>query len=139
MNNSLDYDAMLANSTAKNQFIKIEPGESILQLFDVIDGRLVPSHVNHTLHGTLDSLEPHAVTVGTPPGRYELRTRIENAVNAIQSFGYFFNVTAAPYVASPWAPPAPRQARRPQSPFSPATPAWRGGSTSPTTQHFLKL
>ncbi len=96
MNNSLDYDAMLANSTAKNQFIKIEPGESILQLFDVIDGRLVPSHVNHTLHGTLDSLEPHAVTVGTPPGRYELRTRIENAVNAIQSFGYFFNVTAAP-------------------------------------------
>jgi S-layer protein (TIGR01567 family) len=94
LNNSLDYGSMLANSTAKDQFIKIEPGKSILQFIDVVDGRLIPSQINHTLEGTLEALEPHAIVVGAKPGRYELRVRVENAVNAIQAFGEFFNVTA---------------------------------------------
>jgi MYXO-CTERM domain-containing protein len=85
---------MLANRTAKDQFIKIEPGKSILQFIDVVDGRPIPSQINHTLEGTLEALEPHAVVVGARPGRYELRVRVENAVNAIQAFGEFFNVTA---------------------------------------------
>ena len=60
---------------------------------DVVNGRVVPSGINHTLKGTLEALEPHAVAVGAKPGRYELRLRVENAVNTIQVFGEFFNVT----------------------------------------------
>ncbi len=95
LNTSIDYDAMLANETIRKQYLKIEPGMSILQFADVINGKLVPSNVNHTLQGNLEALEPHIVTVGAGPGRYELRMRVENAVNAIQTFGQFFNVTPA--------------------------------------------
>ena len=35
LNRSFDYNAMLANNTTRNQFIKIEPGKSILQFLDV--------------------------------------------------------------------------------------------------------
>ena len=93
LNSSLDYDAMLANNTARKQFLKIEPGKSILQFLDLINGRLAPSGINHTLQGNLEAIEPHVVVVGAKPGRYELRMRVENAVNAIQTFGQFINVT----------------------------------------------
>jgi S-layer protein (TIGR01567 family) len=95
LNGSLDYDAMLANNTAQKQFIKIEPGTSILQFFDVVKGRLVPSGVNHTLQGNLVEIEPHAIVVGAQPGRYELQVRVENAVNAIWATNEFINVTQA--------------------------------------------
>ncbi|MDD4161700.1 MAG: S-layer protein domain-containing protein [Methanothrix sp.] len=95
LNNSLDYDAMLANNTVRNQFIKIEPGKSILQFLDIINGRLAPSGINHTLQGNLEAIEPRAIVVGAKPGRYELRVRVENAVDAIQTFGEFINVTPA--------------------------------------------
>jgi hypothetical protein len=93
LNAGMDYDAMFANETARERFLKIEPGKSILQFYDVIDNKLVPSKINHTLQGTLAVLEPHAVVRNAKPGRYELRVRIENAVNAIQVFGEFLNVT----------------------------------------------
>ncbi|MEI6103779.1 MAG: S-layer protein domain-containing protein [Methanothrix sp.] len=95
LNSTLDYDAMLANSTARMQFIKIEPEKSVLQFLDVSNGKLVPSGINHTLQGNLDTLEPHAVVVGAKSGRYELRVRVENVVNALQTFGEFINVTPA--------------------------------------------
>jgi len=95
LNSSLDYDTMLANSTANKQFLKIEPGKSILQFLDLINGRLAPSGINHTLQGNLEAIEPHVVVVGAQPGRYELRMRVENAVNAIQTFGQFISVTPA--------------------------------------------
>ncbi|MCK9441164.1 MAG: hypothetical protein M0Q13_07065 [Methanothrix sp.] len=95
LNNSIDYDAMLANDTVRNQFLKIEPAKSILQFLDIVNGRLAPSGINHTLQGNLEALEPHAVVVGAKPGRYELRARVENAVNAIQTFGEYINVTPA--------------------------------------------
>jgi hypothetical protein len=60
---------------------------------DIVDGKLALSNINHTVQGNLEALEPHAVAVGASPGRYELRMRVENAVNAIQTFGQFFNVT----------------------------------------------
>ena len=91
-----DYDTMLANDTLRRQFIKIELGNSTLRFQDIVDGRLDPSNQNHTLRGTIASLEPHAREVGAKPGRYELRARIENAVNAILMTGEYFNVTAAP-------------------------------------------
>jgi hypothetical protein len=93
LNAGMDYDAMFANETAREGFLKIEPGKSILQFYDVIDNKLVPSKINHTLHGTLEVLEPHAIVRDAKTGRYELRVRIENAVNAIQVFGEFLNVT----------------------------------------------
>ena len=93
LNSSLDYDAMLANNTARMQFIKIEPGKSILQFLDVVKGRLVPSSINHTLQGNLEAIEPHAIMVGAQPGRYELQVRVENAVNAIWATNEFINVT----------------------------------------------
>jgi S-layer protein (TIGR01567 family) len=93
LNVAVNYDTMLANKTARIQFIKIEPGKSILRFFDIIDGRLVQNSTNHTLEGALEALEPHAVTIAARPGRYELRVRVENAVDAIQVFGEFFNVT----------------------------------------------
>ncbi|MFA6373867.1 MAG: hypothetical protein WCW68_14710, partial [Methanothrix sp.] len=69
--------------------------KSILQFLDIVNGRLAPSGINHTLQGNLEALEPHAVVVGAKPGRYELRARVENAVNAIQTFGEYINVTPA--------------------------------------------
>ena len=93
LNTTISYEAMLANDTLHHRFIKIEPEKSILQFMDVVNGRVVPSGINHTLKGTLEALEPHAVAVGAKPGRYELRLRVENAVNTIQVFGEFFNVT----------------------------------------------
>jgi S-layer protein (TIGR01567 family) len=95
LNTTMSYDEMLANDTQRHRFIKIEPERSILQFMDVVNGRVVPSSINHTLKGTLEALEPHAVVVGTKPGRYELRLRVENAINAIQAFGEFLNVTRA--------------------------------------------
>ncbi len=91
-----DYDTMLANDTLRRQFIKIEPGISTLRFQGIADGRLDPSNVNHTLKGTIASLDPYVTEVGARPGRYELRARIENAVNAIQVTGEYFNVTRAP-------------------------------------------
>jgi hypothetical protein len=40
-------------------------------------------------------LEPRVVVVGAKSGRYELRVRVENVVNALQTFGEFINVTPA--------------------------------------------
>ena len=91
-----DYDSMLANETLRNQYIKIEPEKSSLRFQDIVNGRLDPSDQNHTLRGTIESLEPYAIEVGAPPGRYELRMRVENAVDAIQATGEYFNVTRAP-------------------------------------------
>ncbi len=93
LNVVMDYDAMLANETARERFLKIEPGKSILQFYNVVDNKFISTGINHTLQGTLTVLEPHAVVMDAKPGRYELRVRVENAVNAIQVFGEFFNVT----------------------------------------------
>jgi S-layer protein (TIGR01567 family) len=96
LNVVMDYDAMLSNDTARSQFLQIEPGKSILQFQDFVNGKLVSSGTNHTLQGTIVDLEPHTIVVGAKPGRYELRVRVENAVNAIQAAsGDFFNVTPA--------------------------------------------
>lgn len=95
-NSSLSYSEMLANKESRSEFIKIEPGSSILKLFDVINGTTRLSGSNHTLTGPIQALEPHAIRVGASPGRYELRARVQNAVNALTVSGIYFNVTAAP-------------------------------------------
>jgi len=93
LNRSLDYRSMINNSTARMEFFRIVPGESILQLFDVVNNQLIPSGINHTLQGNLSRLEPHAIAEGAEPGRYQLQVRLENAVNAIWATDEYFNVT----------------------------------------------
>jgi hypothetical protein len=95
LNRSLDYSAMMNNSTARMEFFKVLPGESILQFFDLINNQLAPSGINHTLHGNLSVLEPHATAMGAEPGRYQLQVRLENAVNTIWVTDEYFNVTDA--------------------------------------------
>lgn len=91
---TMGYDVMMSNSTARKQYIKINPGSSQLKFYDNIMGQFTLSKSNHTLTGPIDSLDPHAKRVAANPGRYELEVRIENAVNALRINGSFFNVTA---------------------------------------------
>lgn len=93
LNRSLDYDSLIGNDTARIEFFKIDPGESILQFLDITGNQLMPCGINHTIYGNLSLLEPHAIILGARPGRYELQVRIENAVNALWATEEFFNVT----------------------------------------------
>jgi hypothetical protein len=93
LNMSPDYDSMLNNSTARAEFLRAVPGESILQFCYVIDNQWVPTGINHTMQGDLEAIEPHVIMAGAVPGQYEIRARVENAVNAIWATGIFFNVT----------------------------------------------
>ena len=88
------YDSMLANSTAKRQYIKINPGSSMLKFYETVKGSFNLSKSNHTITGSIDSLEPHALRMPANPGKYELGIRIENSADALRVNGMFFNVTA---------------------------------------------
>jgi len=91
---NMTYDSMLANSTARQQYIKIFPGSSQIKFFESINGLYNLSKANHTISGPIESLEPHVERVAATPGRYELEVRIENVANALRINGSFFNVTA---------------------------------------------
>ena len=93
LNRSLDYISMMNNSTARMEFIKVMPQESTLQFFDIVNNQLAPSSINHSLQGNFSLLEPHAISAGAEPGRYQLQVRLENAVNAIWATDEYFNVT----------------------------------------------
>lgn len=90
----LTYDSMMANSTAKSQYIKINPGSSMLRFYETVNGSFNLSKSNHTITGPLDFLEPHALRIPANPGKYELEVRIENTADALRVNGLFFNVTA---------------------------------------------
>lgn len=92
-NSTLSYQELLANSTARKEFIKIELGVSHVRFLDVVNRTFYLS-TNHTLTGPIESLEPHAVRIEAPPGRYELRAKIQNAIGVLQVSGVYFNVTA---------------------------------------------
>lgn len=94
-NSSQSYSQMLSDKESRSQFIKVEPGSSILKLLDIKNDSARPTGSNHTLTGPIEALEPHAVRVGAPPGKYELRVRVQNAVKAIRASGIYFNVTAS--------------------------------------------
>lgn len=89
-----NYNSMLANGSAKSQYIKINPGSSMLKFYETVDGSLNLSKSNHTITGSIDSLEPHVLRMPAKPGKYELEVRIENSVDALRVNGLFFNVTA---------------------------------------------
>ncbi len=87
------YDAMLLNSTARKQYIKINPGISQLRFYENINNSINFSKSNHTIAGTIDSIEPHVERIAARPGRYELQVRIQNPVGTLTTNGWFFNVT----------------------------------------------
>lgn len=90
----ITYDSMMANSTARSQYIKINPGSSMVRFYDTVNSSFNLSKFNHTITGPPDSLEPHAVRLPAKPGKYELGVRIENSADALRVNGLFFNVTA---------------------------------------------
>jgi hypothetical protein len=90
---SQTYQQMLLNATAREALIRITLGRSQLKLFEIINGTSDPSSSNHTLTGSVESLEPHAVRIPAAQGRYELRLRVQNAVDALRVTGLYLNVT----------------------------------------------
>lgn len=94
VNSNLSYEEMLANETARENYIKIEPGRSVLQFFDFFNGTSRLNSTNHTISGPLESIEPHAIRAGAEQGKYELRLLIQNAVNTLWiSDAFYFQVT----------------------------------------------
>jgi len=98
VNSNLSYEDMLANETARREYIKIDPGRSVLKFFDFLNGTSRLNNTNHTITGPLESIEPHAVRVGANQGRYELRLMIENAVNTLRVSDAFYFQVALPEV-----------------------------------------
>ncbi|HWQ21089.1 MAG TPA: S-layer protein domain-containing protein [Methanotrichaceae archaeon] len=88
------YSQMLVNQTARAQYIKIEPGHSSLRFYSVINDTTGLSSSNHTISGPLEDIKPRIIRTDAPSGRYELRLRVENVMNALRVSGLYFNVTA---------------------------------------------
>jgi len=86
------YAEMASNETLRKMYIKVEPGESEINFFQVVDGAPVLDNTSHKLWFSRQGIEPHLIRVGAPPGRYELRLRVENAMNALQLTGLYFNI-----------------------------------------------
>ncbi|HSD59026.1 MAG TPA: S-layer protein domain-containing protein [Methanotrichaceae archaeon] len=93
VNANLSYEDMLQNATARKEYIKIEPGRSMLRFFDFLKGTTSLNSTNHTITGPIESLEPHALRTGAEQGSYELRLRVENPTDALRVGELFFNVT----------------------------------------------
>ncbi len=94
VNSNLSYQDMLQNETDRREYIKIEPGRSVLRFFEFINGSSSLNSTNHTITGPIESIEPHVERIPAGQGKYELRLRIENAINALNVDSFFFNVTA---------------------------------------------
>jgi S-layer protein (TIGR01567 family) len=90
---SQTYQQMLLNASIRDSLIRITPGQSRLRFFEIINGTSGPSSSNHTLEGTLESLEPRALRIPASPGRYELRLRVQNIMDALRVTGIYLNVT----------------------------------------------
>jgi len=87
------YAEMASNETLRKRYIKIEPGTSEIRFFSVVEGGAVLSETSHKLWFSPQGLEPRLVRVGAPPGRYEVRLRVENAMDALQATGLYFDVS----------------------------------------------
>ncbi len=86
------YAEMASDEALRNRYVKIEAGASEIRFFQVVDGNAVLGNRSHKLWFSPQGIEPHLVRVGAPPGRYEVRLRVENAMNALQATGLYFEV-----------------------------------------------
>lgn len=90
---NISFQEMLNNTTMRENFIKIEPDVSRIGFFSRMNGT-ISGQINHTISGTLSSLEPHIEKVPVPPGNYTLQIRVENQMGGVIGTG-FFNVTTS--------------------------------------------
>ena len=86
------YGEMASNGTLRKRYVKIEPGVSEIKFFTVVDGGAVLAETSHQLWFSPQGLEPHLIRIGAPPGRYEVRLRVENIIDALQVTGLYFEV-----------------------------------------------
>ena len=86
------YAEMASSDLLRSRYIKIEPGESEIRFFQVVNGAVVVGEDGSKLWFSPSGLEPSIVRVAAPPGRYEIRLRIENAMDALQVSGLYFEV-----------------------------------------------
>lgn len=86
------YAEMASNDTLRKRYVKIEPGVSEIRFIQIFNGTAVLSETSHRLWHSPQGLEPHLVRVGAPPGRYEVRLRVENAMGALPVEGLYFEV-----------------------------------------------
>ena len=93
------YGEMASDETLRKRYIKIEPGKSEITFFQVIDGNAVLSEKSHQLWFSPQGLEPHLIRVRAHPGRYEVRLRVENSMDALQVTGLYFDISG-PKVSS---------------------------------------
>jgi S-layer protein (TIGR01567 family) len=89
------YGEMASNETLRKRYVKVEPGVSEIRFFTVVDGSAVLTETSHQLWFSPQGLEPYLVRVGAPPGRYEVRLRVENIMDALQVTGLYFEVEGA--------------------------------------------
>jgi hypothetical protein len=88
------YGEMLLNETARRENLKIVLVESLLKFTSLIEGTTILEEGNHTLSGSLETLEPHLVQIPAPAGPYKLSLRIENIMDALRITDVIVNVTA---------------------------------------------
>ncbi|MHC1631978.1 MAG: S-layer protein domain-containing protein [Methanotrichaceae archaeon] len=92
-NPQVDYEDMLNDDDLRSQIFKVAPNVSKIKFYNIIDDNLVPGDTNHTLVGSLESLEPHLMQISAPPGRYELRVIVANTMDTLHVTELYFNVS----------------------------------------------
>lgn len=97
---NISFQEMLNNTTMRERFIKIEPDVSRIGFFPRVNGT-TKGQINHTISGTLSSIEPHIEKVPVPPGNYTLRISAANPMGSVIGIG-FFNLSTSGL--SPWWP-----------------------------------
>ena len=98
-NPSLSYEELLEDEDLRFQLLKVEPGISKIQFYNVIDGNSVLESTNHTLTGSLESLEPHLMQVGIPPGQYEIRLTAKNSMGTTKTNDLQFVVSKSEHLS----------------------------------------
>ncbi|HOT07617.1 MAG: hypothetical protein A4E45_00893 [Methanosaeta sp. PtaB.Bin039] len=98
---NLSYQEMLNDSSKRAQYIRINPGITRLGFF-TWSNFTSTGQINHTLNGPLNALEPHVKRVAAPSGAYQLRIRVENAVNALRASGFSFEMKGADKPTGSW-------------------------------------
>jgi S-layer protein (TIGR01567 family) len=87
------YGEMASDEVLRSRYVKVEPGISEIRFIQVVDGSAVLSEASHKLWFSPQGIEPHLVSVGAPPGRYEIRLQVENAIGVISKTGLYFDVS----------------------------------------------
>ncbi len=87
------YAEMASDELLRWRYVKIEPGKSEIRFFQVVNGAVVVGENGSKLWFSPSGLEPSIVRVGAPAGRYEIRLRVENAMDALQVSGLYFEVS----------------------------------------------